>query len=829
MSSQLDVYNLELFRIEKQQLGDVNNSLSLTKYAAFIPRSAISIFKDDTSCLWHLTELLRAKGIVSTVIESGPGKCLAVMGEHNLTSLRPYFMRDEDYEVSLNCEGPLELDLSLESDFTTFRRIIVNHLKTNAKPPLYFSGLDIADKSERIIEAPSGTTSVLKFMKHCCVYRGAALRFRKYGGSFFLQIIPQAKIELDMEMDKLVSDGTLDKETIVQCVSNVRLPTGRSVPLLSLLSRKASDKITENKIFEGRSFLEFAKDNYPFLHLKNPESIMAGVGIETGPATFSLESLTASLTFPTLNWLDEEFFSRLIRILKLESAKRLDRAVSWIHKITPIEIGQAKLKIDTNPTQVYALRKDFETDLSNLDPLVPGGTFKRPPISLKMLNEKGEYVEREISSGYLNKYKGTVNDLFLNPELKPLEVPARPRILVLAQKDLRRGWLALLKSLKQGVGQPGYRGFLQTFGVSPIFITKYVQDFFSREFDDIVSETREKEYDCAVVVIPRFLQKLSDTRRIYTETKTKIMQKGIPVQVIADDPRITENRNNTLIGKSMNAYTCFGISLNILVKMGAIVAALAPSFSDNLLANSVIIGYDVIRVPKTEELSKSVYSLRRTIPLAAPLVMFDNRGAKISHHWIYRLENETSLFEGESGKEILSQISADTDNVVIHKDGPFFPSELDAIEKLFDGKKVFPISIIRNEVPRIFNPRYCGAGFELKDGTFLELSENEYAMSTTPIAGWTPERLGWPCPILIRFHGKQVMNDPLTKRKLLFQIYALTKMQVGSQRATRVPISIHYSNMIARFIRKVGDPTPAYLRFFVRSLPDQRFVPKWYA
>ena len=830
MSSQLDTYDLELFQIEKQQLLDISDSLPLKKYAAYIPHSAMSIFKDEASCFWHLTELLRAKEIVSTVIESGPRKYLVILGEHNLSFLSPYFMKDQECQISLNYEGDLKLDLSLESDFTTFRRIITTQLKINAKPPLYFSGLDVVDKSEKIIEPTEGSTQVLRFMKHCFVYRGAALRFRKYGDSFFLQIIPQSKIELDTELDKFIADGTLDKGTLPQFISHVRLPNGKNVPLLTALDRNACDKITESKVFEGRSFLEFAQENYPFLQLKNPYSLMVGVGTETGPATFSLESLRASLTFSSLNSLDEEFFSKLIKILKLESAKRLDRAVTWINKITPLEIGQAKLRINTNPYEVHVLKKEFETDLSDLDPFVSGGTFKRPPISLKMLDEKGEYKEREIPPGYLNKYKGTVNDIFLNPELKPLEVPARPRILVLVQKDLKKGWLALLKSLKEGVGQRGYRGFQQTFEVDPIFRTRYIEDFFSKEFDQIIAKLKEKQYDCAIVVIPRFLKTPGETKRIYTETKTKIMQIGIPVQVVTDDPRITESRNNTLMGKSMNAYTCFGISLNILVKMGAMVTALAPSFSDNLLASSVIIGYDVIRVPKNEELSKSLYSLKRTIPLAAPLVIFDNRGSKISHHWIYRLESETSLFEGENGREILSQIAADIDNVVIHKDGPFYPSELDAIEKLFDGKKkVFPISIIRNEVPRIFNPRFAGAGFELKNGTFLELGENEYVISTTPIASWTPERLGWPCPILVRFHGKHVGSDPLTKRKLLFQIYALTKMQVGSQRATRVPISVHYSNMIARFIRKVGDPTPAYLRFFVRRLPDQRFIPKWYA
>jgi hypothetical protein len=358
---------------------------------------------------------------------------------------------------------------------------------------------------------------------------------------------------------------------------------------------------------------------------------------------------------------------------------------------------------------------------------------------------------------------------------------------------------------------------------------RYVDDFFSKEFYEMVDRLRDKQYSCALVIVPRHLGTPEETRRIYTETKIRINEHGIPVQVIADDSRVTESRNDTLIGKSMNSRSCFGIALNILVKMGAIITALGSSFSDSLLPNATVIGYDIIRVPvKDEEMLKSLYSARRTIPLAAPLIISDNRGSKISHRFIYRLETETSLFDGKNGQEILSEIPDSVKNVVIHKDGPLYEDEVAAIEKLFEGKKkVYPISIIRSEVPRVFNPRHKGTGFELKAGTFLALSENDYILITTPISAWKPDRQGWPCPILIRFHGMGV--DDETKRKLLFQIYALTKMQVGSQRPTRLPVSIHYSNMIARFIRKAGDPTPSYLRFFVGKFTEDEFIPKWYA
>jgi hypothetical protein len=831
MPGMLDSYNLELFQIDKKRLVEISNQLLLRKYRAYIPRPALDLFRDDADCLWHLTEVLRAKEIVSTVVEQGSKNYLVTIGDHGLDCLSPYFMKDRDYKITLNDEGSLKLDLSTDHDFTTFRRLVTRQLKIDVKEPLTLSGLDIVDKSDKIIDSPSGNTSALRLLSHCCVYRAASLRFRKYGETYFLQIVPRAKIELDTQLNCLISEGIVDKDTFSRLVSSVRLPNDRSTKILKVLEKKASDKITESTIFEGRSFIEFADDNYPFLGLKNRDSIMVGVSAESGPALFSLESLSASLTFYTLKLLDEEFLSNLGSLLKFESAKRLDRAVNWIMKIAPMKIGQIDLQIDVNPFEMMVLNKPFETDLSDLDPQVPGGIFKSPPISFRTSSVKsdGKHNEIEIPSGYLNKYQATVNDLRRNPELKPLDVPEKPKVIAFVQKDLKNGWNALSKALFNGIEQQGYRGFQKTFGTEPVLRTRYIKNFLSKEFDLIVSKLKLRQYQCAVVVIPRFLGTPEETRRIYTEPKVKIMEKGIPVQVITDDPRVTEGSNNTLLGKSVHPYTCFGIALNILVKLGAVITALAPSFSDNLLPKSVVIGYNVIRVPlKDEEMLKSLYSTRRTIPLSAPLVIFDSRGAKVSHHWVYRLRDETSLFEGDSGKDILSHISSDVENIVIHKDGPFFPVELENIVKLFGRKKVFPISIIRNEVPRIFNPKHKGAGFELDAGSFIALSKSDYVMTTTPIFNWRPERNGWPCPILVRFHGKDIENDPLTQRKLLFQIYALTKMQIGSQRATRVPISIHYSNMIERFIRKVGEPTTPYLRFFVTS-PDQRFISKWYA
>jgi hypothetical protein len=312
------------------------------------------------------------------------------------------------------------------------------------------------------------------------------------------------------------------------------------------------------------------------------------------------------------------------------------------------------------------------------------------------------------------------------------------------------------------------------------------------------------------------------------------MRKGIPVQVITNDERRTESRDRTIAGKARDSRVLFGMACNLLGKIGSALTALSPDFAETMLANSKVIGYNIARVfPPPEDAARLLVRKRSSVPLSAPLVIFDNRGAHISHQKVYRLTQETLLF-AEHGSEILSEIG-DVDTLIIHKDGAFYPEELKHLKAITSQstsslKRVIPISIIGSAVPRMYNPSYQGEGFQLRAGTFLSLTPSDFVMTTTPTMRWKPEILGWPCPMLIRIHDKE-MECPLAskdKLKLLNQIFALTKMHTGAQRSTRAPVSIHYSNMIARFLRMVGDPAPDYIEYFVRSVTEGHPVPRWY-
>ena len=464
----------------------------------------------------------------------------------------------------------------------------------------------------------------------------------------------------------------------------------------------------------------------------------------------------------------------------------------------------------------------------------PGGIFARPPMSFTRADNSVRNEEFTVYPEYMH-YKGTVNDLMNHPELKPLNAPDGARVVAFVQDSLESKWKQFEQALIQGTGPKGYRGFQETFGVNLSIKTIPVADFFGGEFVEEVSRLDERNVDCVLNIVPHIFDDAAKNSRIYLEPKTLIMRKGIPVQVLTNDERKTASKEKSLTGRARNSHALFSTACNILGKIGVILTALAQDFADEMVGDSAIMGYDVARVfPPINDPDGLIRQKRTSVPLAAPLFIFDNRGAVIKQQKVYRPTRENVLF-AEHGSEILSLIE-DVSTLIVHKDGQFSSDELAQLKKHLSDrpnrslKRIIPISIVKSEVPRVFRPDYAGEGFELKAGTFLSLSSKEYILVTTPTAGWTERSRGWPCPLRVQMHDKDVGNEINTSErfKLLYQIFALTKMHTGSLVPTKSPVSIHYSNMVAQFLRRVGETHPDFLDKFIRPLPGRKFSSKWY-
>lgn len=822
--SMVENYNVELFEVQEESIKQIRDNLLLSELDVYIPKKTQALFRDRVSCLWALADTLSTASFNCTVHEKKPVNNLIVVGEVSPNHIAPFFVEDDSYNVSFNKVKRYTVDL--DADFVTFRRIVGRQLKMKLASPLKSSGWDIYDES---INLAASAPRRANLTKHVRINRGVSTSLRQYGHNYFFQVYPKARITLDSSLDRLVQEQAVSLSDVSKLFSIVTLPSGKKGRIAKILDQNASDKILSNPIYSGKNYLEFAKLNYPSLQLVNPNSPLVLVSSGSIANIHSLEALSASLTFTTLSFWDEAFFSSLIKIFRLESAQRLDQAVEWIDKILPIKFENYEFKVSSTPLNILSLREPLNLDKEDISGDIPGATLRPPAITVLKEDPKSPngFSEFDLIPGFDIRYKGIVNDLMRNKELRPLLAPHTAKLIVFVQQELTSDWNTLKSSLQRGTQD--YRGLLETFGVDTNFKEVPIADFESPEFETKLSKVEKKEYDCAIVIIPRSRNDLGKSRRLYVEPKTKIMKKGIPVQVIVDEKRNVEGRENTLLSKARNGYACFGIVLNILIKIGAVIAALSPSVSEKILPRSVVIGYNVDWVyPRQEDLSTFMYPGRKTIPLAAPLVIFDNRGAQLIHQYVYQIEPGSSLFE-QHGRAILSRVPSGISSVVVHKEGMLYPDEIRALQVLTsNGLRIIPISIISSQVPRIFNPTYSGTGFQLRAGTFLHLSEDDILITTTPVYNWDYQRSGWPCPILIHFHEEVSKLTPEEKIYLINQVYALTKLQTGSQRATREPISLHYSNMIMRFIKKVGDAFPEYLHYFSPSDPNQKFIPKWY-
>ena len=806
MNLQSSYLNVELFEINKHQLMEACSSMQSFICDPYFPSKANALFATEREKLWHLVNLLELEGTQATVHIYDNMPRVVAFSKPKSETYFPFFLKDSDYEVFLHTSKNLKtID---ETDYSIIRTLVTTAVRSKIAEPLQCERNLVYDTSTDLSEKVSENHKD-DLLRPIRIHLGFSFMLRIFDVKIYLQILPKCHIFYSCTLADLLKRG-YDKKVLLTNFSYVHIPSQRSFKVLEIIDKTVSD-ILDEEPFNGRSFEEFSRDLYPEL------PIVAGtplVGVAPSRIPYFPANWThPSLTFTSIQFLNEQYYSELIGVLKAQSKKRPQAAVQWANSISQLDILGKTVELKPIPLTVYYDPNRFSTSkFRSIKSFDNGLIFESPSVNMLRY---GDVIE--LFPG-IEGYQATVNDLMAHPELKPLDVPKQIRLIVFVHSSLVTSWSDLKAALLDGRG--GYRGFEQTFGTELVFEKEIDTDFSLEDFLPKARGLPERGYHCALVVVPRYLQTPEETRQIYTTVKTSIMARGIPVQVITDDQRKTLSRNNTLKGKSQNPRVLFGLGINIMAKIGAVLCALSESVTTGLIPDSMILGYNIGRIIPSDATSL------KTIPLSAPLVIFDNKGAYVSHQDIYPLRNETSLFE-QHGDKIFENLPHDIATLIVHKDGYFYPSELDSLkEKARDfGIEVIPVSVRKSEIPRVSNPQYFGPGVGLKAGTVLPLSDTDFLMVTTPIGRWEAEKLGWPNPILITFHNLQ---DLQPKLKILYHIYALTKMQTGSQRAIRLPISIHFSNMITRFLRKVGDPTPIYLKYFVERNPQGKYLPRWF-
>ena len=351
MSGILDHYQVELFRINQNELEEAIKNLRIYQYSVHFGQGIKDLIPKDTSRFWHVVELLRSKGIDATVRESERKHNIVVLKPLKMQDLFAYHIDAKDFRIVLGEPVSLTLDLHSDADLTVFRRFLQIELQNRLKEPLVVERWRIYDRSKKIDVTPSRESSQLA--NYFEVFQSIDYRLTKFGNEYFLAILPQSRLSYNKSIDSLLRSKIVDPSEISDKFPYVSLPPGIGVRLIGLLEKTVLDPVHEDAVLAGRSFKQFAEVMYPNLNLEKDDSKLAVIGVRSGSNVVSSEVIFPSPNFSTIRSLDEAYYSSLISRLKLNSVRRLDEAVDWVQKLVPLSAdGEFLINVETTPHEI---------------------------------------------------------------------------------------------------------------------------------------------------------------------------------------------------------------------------------------------------------------------------------------------------------------------------------------------------------------------------------------------------------------------------------------------------------------------------------------------
>lgn len=830
-SSKLSKTSTELVKVEKESIERIRE-IEYFRYRVGLPTTVLGRFENLAQGYRHAERLFQARFGFCTLSQFEDGIQLVSPIKTEERVLCSFGDKDDSNKIDITpLKDTFQLDPANTDHAEIFQNLLYQSLRSSISQKGYeVEGTTAIDTRVNLlteIHHYSRNAIFRKIEQFLCLFPAFNFRFRKLGDEFFIQISPKSVLEFSRDLYSLLSDGVFRPDDFIKIFESVSLPIGRTARLYAVLSKMATDPIDE-KPFSGNSFLDFAESAYPSLKfLKQDANLLLALpyGNMTLPWYFSTEHVKPSIRFLDIAWWDREFHAILGSEMKAHSARRKELIDNYLKTI--------KFKFLDIELELSDLLS-YETTLEILKPSefhqkssLPVFIFANPWISFRdRKTERIVHVNRDVT-GHL----GATVDLMTHEELACFNSPKDIRVKIISDDSLYKDACNIVDILTQGFAE--YRGFEQIFGSKLIYneITP-AKDLLQTS---VYSDVSPENYDCVLVFGPRhFADSSEKSKMIYTFPETEILNRGVPVQYVTDEPAQNKIYDKSIRTKSNDTHALFGIGLNILGKIGAKVMALSTETTNYFLPNSIVIGYNIARIfePLTKDISqeRSPRDLIRTsTPLAAPMVIMSQDGAEIVLQNVYQIPNETSLFREDRAERIIDELSANYSNFIVHKDGRFYSDEITDIKRIQkSGRTVIPISIISGVSPRLFSS-LASWNYIPRMGTVFKLSEVDFLMATPLVTQrYSAQSRGWPNTIQITIH-EEALRDKLSsvqKLQILYQIWALTRVHVGSQLPTRKPISIHYSDAMATFLRKAGNSRPEYFKNFGRKRNRYGFIPR---
>lgn len=701
---------------------------------------------------------------------------------------------------------PISRQPSLDptQDHDLIMKILRKDLRRSIEKSGYIvRGYSAFDNSQELVKGIKASNQQLQYLIDLIgIYAGFYFKIRYIDNQFYLQISPKSIIEFKGDIYGLINHGAYSIPFIEDFCEHVKLWNGQVVDLRRIDTMTCNQPIIDEEPYNGMTFLDYVNsiDDYSGLH--SDARLLVILQRRKNALTYATSEGTKPLIdFSHLAYLDSPAYSFITKKMKHQSAERHKLATQYSKKI--------QLNFNGIDVKLGAHRRYFGRELVSTfnNPLYTnrGYLFAEPFVTL--FDKKGNLRHVSEATGD----KGAPQDL-LTGRYMPFSQITRMKLLMLAAK----GYEDAARQLKEALTNydaPNHIGqILRNIGCR----------FDISEIQTVDPQSNQSfstsEFDCAVIVGPKENLGVAGT---YVQTELSLLENGIPAQYIIHAPHTSLYFDKSIGKKIRESYSFLTLVLSILAKIGANSIVISSESTKYFPENSVILSYNFARVfePLGHQSSQhaSLESMKASLPLAAAVSVIDQAGSEIIHQYPHIITDETALFRGSSGKLIFDRVPDTADVIVIHKDGMFTSSELTDIGQLRrQGTRVQPVSIVTSAIPRIITSDESKK-YLPKAGEVIPISNSEFLLSTTQLTlDYDPSSRGWPNPLSIKIHDLE-SQEPTTaelKWKILYQIWCLTRAHPATIIPTRRPISIHYSNKMARFLRKSRRVQPEYFRKF---------------
>lgn len=715
----------------------------------------------------------------------------------------------DDYKINFNEHNRIIQHLFYQS--------VNKRLKENYQ----VIGRNFIDKSVNVIKTDiqSYEKPLRSIINNIKLYGGFSFGLKTFGNNIYLQISPKSNLYFDCDINQLIRDNILSPNEIQSLFQNVVLPINRAAKLYKIRKITASDSIKEYP-YNSKSFIDCAKYWYPHLRFLEPKAPLICTRLYSfysNPWYFSSEHVRPSLTFNELSLLDPSTYRKVLTSSKYHSSNRAANIIEYLDQEIFYYLDEI-LELESKLLECSSINTHIHPDSYASLHQDSTSILKHPSVEFQN-KTTGDVIEISRDP----PYHAAVSDIKNHKNITCFSSPKKLELKVFSDFRLLEMAFSHMEALSNY--------FRREFDIELFYDEILPVSDLANSYDNF-SDLKADDLDCVLVFGPRFVHgNLKKSKQVYTVPETAILNQGIPVQYVADYNTRQSPIGQSLYKKTKNNDALFGLAINILSKIGYKIMGFSNETKYYFIPNSVVIGYNVIRIYKDITLDENakdslLEQVRKTTPIVAPIVIMSDDGNDLIMQDVYEIPDDVSLFKEGRGEEIINNIPDFFDTIIIHKDGPFFKEELLDLKNIeIKNKRIIPVSIITSSSPRLFTTHFTTKA--PLPGTVMKLSDEDFLMATPLVyGGYDPSTRGWPNSLLIKIHDLDKKINLETKVKILYQIFALTRIHQASQNPTRRPMSIHYSNMMGEFLRKVGDPRPKYFKYFKSKRNKHGLIPK---